>query len=70
MVLKIVQYSATFFRCENRKSSVVDPHLLDADPDSTYHSDADPDSDLLFDADPDPDPDPSFKKRLKPLKKC
>ncbi len=39
-------------------SSVVDPH----------HVDADPDSDFLFDA--DPDPDSSFKKRLKPLKKC
>jgi hypothetical protein len=34
----------------------VDPHRLDADPDSTYYSDADPDvdSDFLFDADPDP----------------
>ncbi len=62
----------------------MDPHHLDADPyaDSTYHPDADPDSDFLFDADPgadptfhpdavaDPDSDPSFKKRLKPLKKC
>jgi hypothetical protein len=45
-------------------SSVVDPHYIDADPesgpDSTYHPDADPDADLdsnfLFDADPDPDP--------------
>jgi hypothetical protein len=40
--------------------SVVDPHHIDADPDSTYHPDADPDvnpdSDL-FDA----DADPSFK---------
>jgi hypothetical protein len=45
--------------------SVVDPHHVDADPDSTYHPDADPDSDFylmrirrqigfLFDADPDP----------------
>jgi hypothetical protein len=37
--------------------SLVDPHHLDADPDSTYHldvdSDADTDSDFLFDADPD-----------------
>jgi hypothetical protein len=38
----------------------VDPHHLDADPDSTYHPDADhadpdadPDSGCLFDADPD-----------------
>ncbi len=52
----------------------MDPHQLDADPDSTYHPDAD--SDVLFDADPtfhpdaDPDPDPSFKIKLKPLKKC
>jgi hypothetical protein len=34
--------------------SVVDPHHLDADPDSTYHLDADPDSDFSFDVDPDP----------------
>ncbi len=33
------------------ESSVVDPH----------HVDADPDSDFLFDA--DPDPDSSFKKK-------
>ncbi len=56
----------------------MDPHQvdmdLDADPDSTYPPDADPD--FLFDADPtfypdaDPDTDPSFKKMLKPLKKC
>jgi hypothetical protein len=58
------------------KCSVVDPHHLDADPDSTYHSDANPDSefffadpDLIFHPDEDPDPDPSFKKRLKLLKK-
>jgi hypothetical protein len=56
----------------------VNPHHFDADPDSTYLPDADPDSDFLFDADPDPtlypdadpDPGPSFKKRLKSLKKC
>jgi hypothetical protein len=48
------------------QSSVVDPHHVDADPDSTYHPDADPDSDFLFDADPDPtfhpdaNPDPTF----------
>jgi hypothetical protein len=33
----------------------MDPHHVDADPDSTYHADADPDSDFLFDADPDSD---------------
>jgi hypothetical protein len=36
----------------------VDPHHLDADPDSTYQPNADPDADqgcFLFDADPDPD---------------
>jgi hypothetical protein len=43
-------------------SSVVDPHHVDADPDSTYHLDADPDFDFLF------EPDPSFKKRLEPFK--
>jgi hypothetical protein len=40
----------------------VDPHHIDADPDSPYHPDADPDSNFLFDA--DPDPDPNVKKRL------
>jgi hypothetical protein len=58
--------------------SVVDPHHVEVDPDSTYHPDADPDSDFLFNADPDPtfhpdadpDPDPSFKKRFILLKKC
>jgi hypothetical protein len=33
----------------------VDPHHVDADPDSTYHPDANPDSDFLFDADLDTD---------------
>ncbi len=33
----------------------MEPHHVDADPDSTYHPDADPDSDFLFDADPDAD---------------
>jgi hypothetical protein len=33
--------------------SVLYPHHLDADPDSTYHSDADPDADT--DVDPDSD---------------
>jgi hypothetical protein len=48
----------------------VDPHLLEADLDSTCHPDADLDSDFLFDANPDPtshpdadpDPYPSLKK--------
>jgi hypothetical protein len=54
-------------------SSVVDPHHLDADPDSTYHPDADPDadpeSDFLFAVNPDADtdPDPSFKKTAQTL---
>ncbi len=58
------------------------PIISVVDPDSTYQPDAVPYSDFLFDTDPDstflpdadpdsdPDPDPSFKKRLKPLKKC
>ncbi len=54
--------------------SVVDPHHLDAEPDSTYHPDANPDStfhpdvdlDPTFHPDADPDPDPSFKKSLNP----
>ncbi len=49
--------------------SVVDPHHVDADPDSTYHPDADPtfffnanpDPNLNPDADPEPDSDPSFQ---------
>jgi hypothetical protein len=64
--------------------SVVDPHHVDADPDSTYHPDADPDSDfylmwirirLLLDVDPyptfhsDADPDPSFQKKAQTLEK-
>ncbi len=56
------------------RSSVVDPHHVDvdqdADPGSTYQPDADPDPTFHPDADPDPGPDPSFKKRLKPLKQC
>ncbi len=47
-----------FFPSHVRKSSVVDPHHIDTDLDSTYHPDADPDAD----ADPDmtchPDADP------------
>jgi hypothetical protein len=42
----------------------VDPHHVDAHPDSTYHPDedpdADPDSDFLFDTDPEADMDPTF----------
>ncbi len=60
--------------------SVVDPHHVDADPDTTYHPDADPDSDFFyadpyptfhFDADPDadPDPDPSFQKKAQNIEK-
>jgi hypothetical protein len=57
----------------------VDPHHIDADPDSTYYPDADPDSDFylmriririqLFypDADPVPDPDPSFQIKVQTL---
>jgi hypothetical protein len=37
----------------------VDPHNVDADPDSTCHPVADPDS--TFHPDADPDPDPSFQ---------
>ncbi len=36
------------------KTSVVDPHHLNADPDPTYHFGADPDPTYHFDADPDP----------------
>ncbi len=32
----------------------MDPHHVDADPDSTYHPDADPDSTYHPEADPDP----------------
>ena len=44
----------------HRMTSVVDPHLLDADPDSTYHSDTDPDPDSTYHPDTDPDPDSDF----------
>jgi hypothetical protein len=37
------------------RSSVVDPHHVDADPDSTYHPDADPDADPGYQND-DPEP--------------
>ncbi len=49
-------------------SGVVDPHHLDADPDSTNHPDADPDQTFHPDADADPDPDPSIKKGSKSAK--
>ncbi len=39
--------------------SAVDPHHVDADPDSTYHPDADPDA----------DPDPSFRIKAQTLEK-
>ncbi len=45
-------------------SSVVDPHYIDADPDSTYHPDADPDP--TFHPDADPDTDTSLKKSSNP----
>ncbi len=45
----------------------MDPHHFDVDPDSTYHSDVDPEP--TFHRDADPDSDPSFNKRLKPMKK-
>jgi hypothetical protein len=59
-------FDRCFFRRINLGSSVVDPHHINADQDSTYHPGADPgadaDSDIyLFDA--DPDPDPSFIER-------
>ncbi len=38
----------------------MDPHHIDADPDSTYHPDADPDP--TFHPDADPDTDTSLKK--------
>ncbi len=47
------------------RSSVADPHHVDADPDPAFHFDADADPDLTFlsFADPDPtfkfDPDPT-----------
>ncbi len=63
------------------ETSVVDPHHVDADPDSTYHPDADPHSDFYlmrmriqdpdptFQPDADPDPDPSFHLKAKTLEK-
>jgi hypothetical protein len=59
----------------------VDPHHIDADPDSTYYPDADADANLDFylmadadptfyaDADPGPDPDPSFQIKAQTLGK-
>jgi hypothetical protein len=43
-------------------TSVVDPHHLDAEPDSTYYPDADPDSTYHPDADPDPTLHPDASK--------
>jgi hypothetical protein len=45
----------------------MDPHHVDADPDSTYHRDADPDSTYYPDA--HPDPDPSFQIKAQPVEK-
>jgi hypothetical protein len=41
--------------CCRLTGSVVDPHHIDADPNSDHDPDADPDPDYHFDADPDPD---------------
>jgi hypothetical protein len=49
--------------------SVVDPHHLDADPDSEFLFDADPEADPDPTFHPDADLDHSVRKRLKPLKK-
>ncbi len=46
-------------------TSVVDPHHLDAEPDSTYHPDADPDPTHH----PDADLDPSFQIKAQTLEK-
>ncbi len=60
-------------------SSVVNPHHVEADPDSNYYPDADPDSDFYADADPDPTfhpdedpypyPDASFHTKDQTLEK-
>ncbi len=55
----------------------MDPHHVEADPDSTYHRDADPDATYHRDADPDstyhrdedPDPDPCFQLKAQSLEK-
>jgi hypothetical protein len=51
----------------------MDPHDIDADPDSTYHPDAYPAPDPTFHPDaiwyPDPDPDPSFQIKAQTLEK-
>jgi hypothetical protein len=49
-----------------QKTSVVDPHHPDVDPNSDFLFDADPDPTFHPDGDPDPDPDPSFKKGSSP----
>jgi hypothetical protein len=45
----------------------VDPHHVDADPDSTYHPVADLDS--TFHPDADPDLDPSFQIKAQSIEK-
>jgi hypothetical protein len=47
----------------------VDPHHLDAHPDSTFYPDADADPDQTFHPDADPDPDPSFQIKAQTLEK-
>ncbi len=51
----IVSMSPKNFLPCRHKSSVVDRHRFDADPDQTFH----------FAADPDPDPTPSFTHIIK-----
>jgi hypothetical protein len=55
---KIINKAADIRRC----CGSLDPHHIDANPDSTYHPDVDRIQIFLFDADPNEDPDPSFKK--------
>jgi len=45
----------------------VDPHHIDADPDSTNNTDSDPDP--TFQPDADPDQDPSFHIKIQTLEK-
>jgi hypothetical protein len=47
-------------RNDQHLTSVVDPHHVDADPDSTFHPDGDP----------DPDPDPSFQIKAQTIEKA
>jgi hypothetical protein len=73
-----VNYIRPFLVLQVHKGSVADPHHVDADPDSTYHSNADPDYDFYlmriririyptFHPDADPDPDPNFQIKAQTL---